>query len=197
MKRTGLLGGWSSPRKLESFRFPENIVRSQKLPDKNIINSLSCILRDVEQDEPAQATTAKMRTMIIGSAIRRAASTSFTTARLFSTSSARESTWGFIGLGAMGKAGKHLMFSTKDIDFLPGYPMAKNLRAKIPETDTLIICDTNPKAMEKFVEEVGIATSSTNAPGKRTGIHIAENPREVARKSVGLSHPSNLLAASS
>ena len=89
------------------------------------------------------------------------------------------------------------MFPQKDIDLLPGYPMAKNLRAKIPETDTLIICDTNPKATEKFVEEVGIATSSTNAPGKGTGIHIAKNPREVAQKSVSLSHPSSLLAASS
>jgi|ERR1700722_6382811 hypothetical protein len=192
-----LLGGWSSPRKLESFRFPENIVRSKRLPDKNIVNFLSCILRDVQQDEPAQATTAKMRTMIIGSAVWRAASASSITARLFSTSSARESTWGFIGLGAMGKMAKHLMFSTKDIDFFQGYPMAKNLRAKIPETDTLIICDTNPKATEKFVEEVGIATSSTNAPGRGTGIHIAENPREVAQKSVSLPNLSSLLAASS
>ena len=97
----------------------------------------------------------------------------------------------------MGKLAKHLMFSMKDIDFFQGYPMAKNLRAKIPETDTLIICDTNPKATEKFAEEVGIATSSTNAPGRRTGIHIAENLREVAQKSVSLSHPSGLLAASS
>jgi hypothetical protein len=72
--------------------------------------------------------------------------------------------------------------------------MAKNLRAKIPEADTLIICDTNPKATEKFVEEAGIATSST---GKGTGIHIAEDPREVAQKSVSLSRPSSLLAASS
>lgn len=75
--------------------------------------------------------------------------------------------------------------------------MAKNLRAKIPETDTLIIYDTNSKATEKFVEEVGIATSSTNAPGKGTGIHVAEDPREVAQKSVSLSHSSSLLAASS
>jgi len=75
--------------------------------------------------------------------------------------------------------------------------MAKNLRAKIPETDILIICDTNPKVTEKFVEEVGIATSSTNAPGKGTGIHIAKDPREVAQKSVSFSHPSTLLAASS
>ena len=87
----------------------------------------------------------------------------------------------------MGKLANALMFPQKDIDLLQGYPMAKNLRAKIPETDTLIICDTNTKVTEKFAEEVGIATSSTNAPGRRTGIHIAENPREVAQKSVGLS----------
>lgn len=89
------------------------------------------------------------------------------------------------------------MFPQKDIDLFPGYPMAKNLRAKIPETDTFIIYDTNPKATEKFVEEVGIATSSTNAPGRGTGIHVAENPREVAQKSVSHSHPPGLLAASS
>ena len=66
--------------------------------------------------------------------------------------------------------------------------MAKNLRAKIPEADTLFICDTNPNATKRFVEEVGIAASSTNAPGKGTGIYIAENPREVAQKAVGIIH---------
>jgi 3-hydroxyisobutyrate/3-hydroxypropionate dehydrogenase len=135
--------------------------------------------------------------MIVGSAVWRAASASSTTARLFSTSTVRESIWGFIGLGAMGKLANTLMFPQKDIDLLQGYPMAKNLRAKIPEADTLIICDTNPKATEKFVEEVGIATSSTNARGEGTRIHIAENPREVAQKSVSLSHPASPLAASS
>ena len=97
----------------------------------------------------------------------------------------------------MGKLANTSCFHEKTLTFLQGYPMAKNLRAKIPETDTLIICDANPKVTEKFVEEVGIATSSTNAPGKGTGIHIAENPKEVAQKSVSLSHPSSLLAASS
>jgi 3-hydroxyisobutyrate/3-hydroxypropionate dehydrogenase len=66
--------------------------------------------------------------------------------------------------------------------------MAKNLRAKISETDALLICDTNANVTKRFVEEVGIAASSTNAPGKGTGIHIAENPREVAQKAVSLTH---------
>lgn len=51
--------------------------------------------------------------------------------------------------------------------------MAKNLRAKIPETDELIICDTNANSTKKFVEE-----------GEGKGIRIAENPRELAQKSV-------------
>lgn len=52
--------------------------------------------------------------------------------------------------------------------------MAKNLRAKIPATDTLLICDTNPNATKKFVEEAG------------TGIHITENPKEVGQKAVSM-----------
>ena len=52
--------------------------------------------------------------------------------------------------------------------------MAKNLRAKIQATDTLLICDTNPNATKKFVEEAG------------KGVHIAENPKEVGQKAVSL-----------
>ena len=66
--------------------------------------------------------------------------------------------------------------------------MAKNLRAKISKTDALIICDTNANATKRFVEEVGVAASSTPAPGKGAGIHIAEDPREVAQKAVGLTY---------
>lgn len=62
--------------------------------------------------------------------------------------------------------------------------MAKNLRAKIPETDSLVIFDTNPAATQKFAEEVGIAAASAGASGKGLGIHIASSPREVAEKSV-------------
>jgi hypothetical protein len=62
--------------------------------------------------------------------------------------------------------------------------MAKNVRAKIPETDSLVIFDTNAATTKRFVEEVGIAASSTGAPGKGTGIEIARHPREVAEKAV-------------
>lgn len=141
------------------------------------------VLTAAEQYEPAQAATGKMRAMTIGSAVWRAASTSSKPARLFSTSAAREATWGFVGLGAMGKLGESPV-STIDCNFFLGYPMAKNLRAKIPDTDTLIICDTNPSATKKFVEEVGIAASGADAPGKGTGIHIADNPKDVAQKAV-------------
>lgn len=85
--------------------------------------------------------------------------------RAFSTSSRRDATWGFIGLGAM------------------GYPMAKNLRAKIPPSDLLTVYDVNTSATKQFAEELGIVASNTDAPGKGTGIHLANDPREVAEKS--------------
>ncbi|KAL1979284.1 hypothetical protein VTN96DRAFT_6312 [Rasamsonia emersonii] len=74
--------------------------------------------------------------------------------RAFSTTLQRDATWGFIGLGNM------------------GYPMAKNLRAKIPASDTLIIRDVNKDVMQRFVEETKTAGS----------VEIADNPREVAEK---------------
>jgi len=52
-----------------------------------------------------------------------------------------------------------------------GYPMAKNLRAKSPEGDTLTIFDVNTASLEKFSQE---ATPN--------GVAIAKNPREVAEK---------------
>lgn len=51
--------------------------------------------------------------------------------------------------------------------------MAKNLRAKIPESDTLVICDANPESTKRFIAEQS---------GKR--VEIASNPRELAEKSV-------------
>lgn len=69
-------------------------------------------------------------------------------------------------------------------DEFAGYPMAKNLRAKIPATDTLVIYDRNTDATKRFAEEVGIAAPSAGAPEKGTGIEVAGGPREVAEKSV-------------
>lgn len=65
-----------------------------------------------------------------------------------------------------------------------GYPMAKNLRAKIPASDTLIIHDRNKEATTSFIDEVGIARdhpTSNNEMGLM-GIEIASSPRAVAEK---------------
>ena len=53
--------------------------------------------------------------------------------------------------------------------------MAKNLRAKIPEGDTLFIHDRNTEATSNFVKEVV------------TGVEVLGTPREVAQKSVSIS----------
>lgn len=50
--------------------------------------------------------------------------------------------------------------------------MAKNLRANIPASDTLVVHDRNGEATAKFVQEVG------------AGIEVATSPRIVAEKSV-------------
>ena len=62
--------------------------------------------------------------------------------------------------------------------------MAQNLRAKIPEGDTVVVHDQNAAVTKKFKEEVGIAAAGTGASGKGTGIEIAETSREAAEKSV-------------
>ena len=52
-----------------------------------------------------------------------------------------------------------------------GYPMAKNLRAKIAESDTMFIHDVNPATTEQFAKEVG-------------NVEIGKNVRDVAEKTV-------------
>ena len=64
--------------------------------------------------------------------------------------------------------------------------MAKNLRAKIPASDTLIIHDRNKAATANFMHEVGIARdnpTSNNQMGLM-GIEVATSPRAVADKAV-------------
>jgi 3-hydroxyisobutyrate dehydrogenase len=51
--------------------------------------------------------------------------------------------------------------------------MAKNLRAKIPKSDTLVICDLNADVTKKFAAEVN-----------GLGVEIAASPKELAEKSV-------------
>lgn len=53
--------------------------------------------------------------------------------------------------------------------------MAKNLRAKIPKSDTMVINDVNDAATQQFVEEFGNVT-------------IAKSVREVAEQTVCSSH---------
>jgi hypothetical protein len=64
--------------------------------------------------------------------------------------------------------------------------MAKNLRAKIPASDTLIVRDINEDAMKRFVAEAQEAARSTGAGAGEGLVEIAENAREVAEKSVWL-----------
>lgn len=64
-------------------------------------------------------------------------------------------------------------------DILEGYPMAKNLRSKLPSDDTLIVHDINEAATKKLVSE---------APGGQ-GVTIAGSVREVAEKAVKLPSP--------
>jgi 3-hydroxyisobutyrate dehydrogenase len=49
--------------------------------------------------------------------------------------------------------------------------MARNLRAKIAESDTMMVHDVNPAATKKFAEEVG-------------NVSVGQNVREVAEKTV-------------
>lgn len=51
-----------------------------------------------------------------------------------------------------------------------GYPMAKNLRIRLPAEDVLFVQDINPAATEKLLKEVP------------QGVRIASNVREVAEK---------------
>jgi hypothetical protein len=55
-----------------------------------------------------------------------------------------------------------------------GYPMAKNLRAKIPAEDTLFVHDVNTAATKRFLEE------------HPQGVLVAANVRELAEKAVSL-----------
>ena len=60
------------------------------------------------------------------------------------------------------------------MSLLIGYPMAKNLRAKIPSEDTLYVFDVNKAATEKFKEEAG----------KEQKVVVANTARQVAEESV-------------
>jgi hypothetical protein len=60
----------------------------------------------------------------------------------------------------------------RHVNILAGYPMARNLRAKIPAEDTLFVHDVNTAATKKFLEE------------HPEGVRVADSVREVAEKAV-------------
>ncbi|KAJ6096373.1 Dehydrogenase multihelical [Penicillium sp. IBT 16267x] len=90
----------------------------------------------------------------------------FSSAQPFSTTQHRDATWGFIGLGQM------------------GYNMAKNLRAKIPASDTLLVRDVNEAAATRFVTEVREIARNSGAGPDKYRVEIATNAREIAEKSI-------------
>ncbi|KAL2827560.1 6-phosphogluconate dehydrogenase [Aspergillus cavernicola] len=87
------------------------------------------------------------------------------TTKAFSTSLRRDDTWGFIGLGQM------------------GYNMAKNLHAKIPRADTLIVRDVNEESSARFLREAHETAKSASASDSLPNVIVAQNARELAEKS--------------
>lgn len=51
--------------------------------------------------------------------------------------------------------------------------MAKNIRAKMPQGDTMTVFDVNKEALERFAKEA-----------QPTGVKIAQSPKEVVDTSV-------------
>ena len=64
--------------------------------------------------------------------------------------------------------------------------MAKNLRSKIPASDSLIVHDRNKDATANFLQEVGISKDNATSSSEMglMGIEIANTPRAVAEKAV-------------
>ncbi|KAJ5488490.1 3-hydroxyisobutyrate dehydrogenase [Penicillium diatomitis] len=109
---------------------------------------------------PLRSTASLQRSarLHLATAVRRwpTGPTALNPVRSFSKTALRSKTWGFIGLGQM------------------GYNMARNLRTKIPVSDTLMIRDVNEAAVERFVGE------AREMGGQ---VEVARNAREVAEKS--------------
>ncbi|OJI96672.1 hypothetical protein ASPVEDRAFT_36076 [Aspergillus versicolor CBS 583.65] len=86
--------------------------------------------------------------------------------KTFSTSLRRDDTWGFIGLGQM------------------GYNMAKNLHAKIPPTDTLLIRDVNEESTKRFLQEASETAKGAGANvSTRPKVEAADSARDLAERS--------------
>ncbi len=79
--------------------------------------------------------------------------------RPLSTSIPRDASYGFVGLGRM------------------GYPMARNLRSKIPREDSLMVYDVNSQSTKSFKEEIGA----------REGVEVARDLSQVVEQCVSSS----------
>jgi 3-hydroxyisobutyrate dehydrogenase len=64
--------------------------------------------------------------------------------------------------------------------------MAKNLHAKIPPSDRLIIRDVNDESTARFVREARDTAKSSGTSNVLPEVIVADNAREIAEKSVGL-----------
>lgn len=64
--------------------------------------------------------------------------------------------------------------------------MAKNLRAKIPAADTLLVRDVNDEAARRFVAEAEENARSSGAGQGEYQVRIATSAREIAEQSVSI-----------
>ncbi|RMJ21327.1 3-hydroxyisobutyrate dehydrogenase [Aspergillus sp. HF37] len=110
------------------------------------------------------AASLPLRRMTVSNSLPRTLRFSQST-RAFSTTLHRDATWGFIGLGQM------------------GYCMAKNLRAKIPASDTLIVRDVNQDNAQRFTEETRQEARNAGAAEDVWKVEVAGCARDVADKS--------------
>lgn len=65
-----------------------------------------------------------------------------------------------------------------------GYHMAKNLRAKIPAEDILMVRDVNPDTAQRFAEEARQEAKKNGAKDDTWKVEVAESARDVAENSV-------------
>lgn len=65
--------------------------------------------------------------------------------------------------------------------------MAKNLHAKIPPTDTLLIRDVNEESTKRFLQEASEAAKGAGANvSTRPKVEAADSARDLAERSVSL-----------
>lgn len=62
--------------------------------------------------------------------------------------------------------------------------MAKNLRAKVPKGDKLVIYDRNEDATTQFVHEVDCLDSNVGTPREGNNTEVADTARGVVERSV-------------